>query len=101
LGWLNGFPWTVALVGSAGAIHFLESTMLSQFQFYLDTPEGHRMEGETVLYRSSTLDEAIKRAGKMLKARTFYFGKANLCIIKDQDGHVLREVRINPSQQMP
>ena len=67
--------------------------MLLQFQFYLDPPEGHRMGGETILYGSSTLDEAIKRAGKMLKARTFYFGKANLCIITDQDGHVIREVR--------
>ena len=56
-----------------------ESAMLLQFQFYLDTPE-RRMEGETVLYGSTTLDQAIERAGKMLKARTFYFGKANLCI---------------------
>jgi hypothetical protein len=51
------------------------------------------MEGETVLCGSTTLDQAIKRARRMLQERTFYFGKANRCIIKDQDGHVIREVR--------
>jgi hypothetical protein len=67
--------------------------MRLQFEFYLDTPEGPRMEGETVLYSSTTLDQAIKGAKRMLRERTFYFGKANLCIIKDQGGRVIREVR--------
>jgi hypothetical protein len=50
--------------------------MRLQFQFYLDTAEGPPMEGETVLCGSTTLDQAIKRARRMLQERTFYFGKA-------------------------
>jgi hypothetical protein len=64
-----------------------------QFQFYLDTPGGHRTGGETILYGSSTLDEATGRAESMLRERTFPFGKANLCLIRDQDGNLIREVR--------
>jgi hypothetical protein len=67
--------------------------MRLQFQFYLDTPEGPRMEGETVLYSSTTLDQAVNGAKRMLRDRAFYFGKANLCIIKHRDGRVIREVR--------
>jgi hypothetical protein len=67
--------------------------MRLQIQFYLDAPEGPPMEGGTVLCGSTTLDQGIKRARRMLQERTFYFGKANRCIIKDKDGHVIREVR--------
>jgi hypothetical protein len=67
--------------------------MLFQFQFYLDTPEGHRMGGDTISYSSTTLDLAVGYAEAMLEEHTFPFGKANLCIIKDEYGHVLREVR--------
>jgi len=67
--------------------------MLLQFEFYLDTPEGHRMGGDTILYGSSTLDEATGRAELMLREHTFPFGKANLCLIKDEDGNLIREVR--------
>jgi hypothetical protein len=72
--------------------------MLLQFQFYLETPEGHRMGGETILYGSSTLDEATGRAESMLRERPFPFGKANLCLIRDQDGNVIREVRGSSSE---
>ena len=67
--------------------------MLLQFQFYLDTPEGHRMGGETFTYDASTIDMAVGHAETMLEDHTFSFGKANLCLIKDDYGHVLREVR--------
>ena len=67
--------------------------MLLQFQFYLDTPEGHRMGGETILYDCTALDMAVGHAEDMLEHHSFPFGKANLCIIKDKDGHVIREVR--------
>ena len=63
--------------------------MLLQFQFYLDTPEGHRMGGETILYGSTTLEMAVGHAETILKDHSFPFGKANLCIIKDKDGQVI------------
>ena len=67
--------------------------MLLQFQFYLEGLEGHRMGGETILFGSTTLEVAISDAEAMLKDRTFPFGKANLCLIKDKDGRLIREVR--------
>ena len=67
--------------------------MLLQLQFYLDTREGHRVAGETVLFGSTTLDYAIRHAEGMLANRSFSFGKANLCLIKDADGNIIREIR--------
>jgi len=71
--------------------------MLLQLQFYLDTPDGHLMGGETILYNSSTFDEAIGRAEYILREHTFPFGKANLCRIRDQDGRLIAEVRLGTS----
>ena len=67
--------------------------MLLHFQFYLDTPEGHRMGGETTLYDATTVDIAVSHAEATLRGHTFSFGKANRCLIKDKDGRVIREVR--------
>ena len=67
--------------------------MLLQFQFYLDPPEGHRMAGETFTYDATTVDIAVSHAEAMLWEQTFSFGEANLCIIKDKDGKLVREVR--------
>ena len=72
--------------------------MLLQFQFYLEGLEGHRMGGETILFGSTTLEVAISDAEVMLKDRTFLFGKANLCLIKDKDGNLIREVRASSSR---
>jgi hypothetical protein len=74
--------------------------MLLQLQLYLeDTTKGYLMQGETILYRSSSLDLAVGRAEDMLQSHSFPFGKANLCMIKDEDGNVIREVRATSSQQ--
>jgi hypothetical protein len=69
--------------------------MLLQFQFCLDTPEGHRMGGETILFGSTTLKVALGEAESMLQTRTFRFGKANLCLIKDENGKIIHEVRLD------
>jgi hypothetical protein len=82
---------TVVYLPTAG--HALEDIVLLQFPFYLDPPEGHRLGGDTIDYSSTTLDLAIGHAETMLQERTFSFGKANLCLIRDQDGKVIREVR--------
>jgi hypothetical protein len=70
--------------------------MLLGLQLYLDTAKGYLMEGETILYSSSTLDLAIGHAEDMLQSHSFPFGKANLCMIRDQDGK-LSEVRASAS----
>ena len=67
--------------------------MLLRFQFYLDSPEGHRLAGETITYSSTTLDLAVGHAEAMLDEHTFSFGKANLCIIRNEHGHIIRELR--------
>jgi hypothetical protein len=71
----------------------VEDIVLLQFYFYLDAPEGHRLAGDTITYDAATIDLAVGHAEKMLEDHTFSFGKANLCLIKDEYGHVLREVR--------
>jgi hypothetical protein len=71
--------------------------MFLQFHFYLETRDGHRLQGETILFGSTTLDVAIDDAQTMLKDHTFPFGKANLCVIKDKDGRLIREVRTSGS----
>lgn len=72
--------------------------MLLQFEFYVDTPEDHPAGGETILYNSGSFDEALGRAESILREHTFPFGKANLCLIKDQGGRLIGEVRARPSR---
>jgi hypothetical protein len=67
--------------------------MLLHFEFYRVRLDGRRIGGETITFGSSTLNLAIGHAQSMLKDRTFSFGKANLCLIKDEDGNIVREVR--------
>ncbi len=67
--------------------------MVLQLQLYLDTAKGYLVEGETIIYSSSTLDLAVGHAEDMLQNHSFSFGKANLCLIKDEGGNVIREVK--------
>jgi hypothetical protein len=66
--------------------------MLLHFEFYRVRLDGRRIGGEKVTFGSSTMELAISHAQSMLENNTFSFGKANLCLIKDQDGGLIREV---------
>jgi hypothetical protein len=66
--------------------------MLLQFEFYGVRADGQRIGGEAITFSSTRMDLAIRHAQSMLEERTFLFGKANLCLIKDEDGNIVREV---------
>ena len=66
--------------------------MLLHFEFYSVPPDGSLKHCEEITFSASSLDLAIGLAEDTLEDRTFSFGKANLCLIKDRDGRLIREV---------
>jgi hypothetical protein len=70
--------------------------MLLHFEFYKVKPDGQRLGREKVTFGSSDMGLALGQAESILENTTFSFGKANLCLIRDQHGNVLREVRREP-----
>ena len=45
---------------------------------------------------SASLEQAIEEAKSVMRNRTFHFGKATLCVVKSQDGTIVREVSADP-----
>jgi hypothetical protein len=66
--------------------------MLLHFEFYSVPPDGSLKHYEEITFSASSMALAIGHAEEMLEGRTFRFGKANLCLIKDRDGRLIREV---------
>ena len=66
--------------------------MLLQFEFYRVRPDGSLKHCEKITFSTTSMDLAIGHAEEMLQDRTFPFGKANLCLIKDGDDRLIREV---------
>ena len=66
--------------------------MLLQFEFYRVRPDGSLKHCEKITFSTTSMDLAVGHAKKVLEGGTFAFGKANLCLIKDEDGRLIREV---------
>jgi hypothetical protein len=66
--------------------------MLWHLEFYCIGSDGKRIGGEKVTGGPSSFDDAITKAKSMMRNVTFSFGKANICVIKSQDGSLVREV---------
>jgi hypothetical protein len=66
--------------------------MLLYFEFYAVPPDGSLKHCEKTTFNSSRADHAVGHAEDMLESHTFVFGKANLCLIKDDRGDLVREV---------
>ena len=62
------------------------------FEFYQIGPDGTRAGGHKIADASEFVAIAIVRAQSIMRDRTFTFGKANLCVIKTQQGRVICEV---------
>jgi hypothetical protein len=67
--------------------------MIWQLEFYCVNSDGTRTGGDRVTDASKSLDQAAAQAESMMENVTFAFGKANLCVIKNQNGTPVREVR--------
>jgi hypothetical protein len=66
--------------------------MLWHFAFYHVESDGARIGGDKVTDGSPSIEQAIAQAKSMLQSVIFPFGRANLCLIKSQDGNLVREV---------
>jgi hypothetical protein len=69
--------------------------MSSEFwhlQFYRVSPDGMRTGGDIVNDPSSSVELATAQAKSMMQNITFPWGKANLCLVKSQDGRFICEV---------
>ena len=68
--------------------------MLRYLEFYRLNPDDTRIGGDrtTLNPPSLPIDQIIVQAKSMMLNLTFSWGKANLCLIKTQDGSIVREV---------
>jgi hypothetical protein len=67
--------------------------MLLHLEFYPVRTEGSPRTCERIAYGTSSVDQAIVHARDVLENRTFAFGKAKLCLIKNEEGKVLCQMR--------
>src|SRR5271166_4119141 len=68
------------------------STMVWHFEFYRVNSDGTRTGGDRITDTSESIDQAAAQGKSMMENITFGFGKANLCVIKNQNGTPIREV---------
>jgi hypothetical protein len=67
--------------------------MLLHLEFYSIPPEGPLKDCERIVFGTSSVDLAMVHARELLEKRTFPFGKAKLCLIKDEAGKTLCQMR--------
>jgi hypothetical protein len=66
--------------------------VLFQFDFYAVDPGGERRGNERITADVETIETAIAHAKSMMRDTTFTFGKANRCLVTDQDRTVSCEI---------
>jgi hypothetical protein len=69
--------------------------MFWHLEFYRINPDGTRTGGDLVNDASPSVELVIAQAKSMMQNITFSWGKANLCLVKSQDGRLVREVVAN------
>ena len=69
------------------------SKMVYMFDFFVVEPAGNRFLLGTTKHRAKTRDLADAYGASMMRNVLFRDQKAAICVIKDQVGHTLREVR--------
>jgi hypothetical protein len=67
--------------------------MVYMFEFFKVEPDGDRLLLEITKHRAKTRDLADSYGESMMRNVLFRDQKAAICVIKDQVGHTLREVR--------
>lgn len=61
-------------------------------EFYRSGTDGTRTLVENVTDAASSVEQVIDKAKSLMQENTFPLGKANVCLIKRQDGTLVREV---------
>ena len=67
--------------------------MVYVFEFFTVEPDGNRLLLEITKHRAKTKDLAHAHGKSMMGNAAFGDQKATVCIIKDQTGNILGEVR--------
>jgi len=67
--------------------------MVYMFEFFTFESDGDRLLLEITKHRAKTGDLADSYGKSMMRNVLFHDQKAGICVIKDQVGHKLREVR--------
>jgi hypothetical protein len=67
--------------------------VLLHLEFYSVPPKGPLMDCERITYNVSSVDLAIVHARDTMENRSFAFGKAKVCVIKNEDGKILCQMR--------
>jgi hypothetical protein len=70
-----------------------EVSMVYVFEFFTVEPDGNRLLLEITKHRAKTKDLAHAHGDSMMRDVVFGDQKATVCIIKDQTGNTLGEVR--------
>ncbi len=65
---------------------------LWRFEFFRVGEDGKRTGPDVMTDGSASLEQAIAEAKSVMRNRTFHFGKATVCLVKRQDGSIVREV---------
>ena len=66
--------------------------MVYVFEFFEALPDGKRILIEVQKHRAKSADAADHRARTIIKNVVLHGKKANLCLIKDQMGGMVKEV---------
>lgn len=64
-------------------------------EFYRQNADGTRTLTQRTTVPEAVVEQVIDKAGSLLRESALALGKANLCLIKRQDGTLLREVHAN------
>lgn len=67
--------------------------MLLHLEFYSAPPESHFGDCQRIAFGATSVELAIVHARGILEDSIFPFGKAKLCLIKNEDGKVLCQMR--------
>jgi hypothetical protein len=96
---LDTYAECLKAVRSATIRWYMEGKLITFWQLYFyRIIDGKRTGGDLVSVKdpSSSIDFAIDEAKFLLKNNQFpVCGKADLCVIKTQDGNLVREVHAN------
>jgi hypothetical protein len=67
-------------------------------EFHRDNADGTRTLTQRTTVPEATVEQVIDKANSLLRGSALALGNANVCVIKHQDGTVLREVELRKGE---
>lgn len=63
-------------------------------EFHRDNADGTRTLTQKATVTEATVEQVIDKANSLLRGSALALGNPNVCVIKRQDGTILREVKL-------